>query len=83
MATLWSGRLDHGAQHLRSMGPEAQILAMHGQPELSCRRLNYLTHACFLNSFDDNRFFTPMEWLRTCPQRIIEPPGPNPPGQPA
>ncbi len=61
MATQWSEHLDCGAHQLRNLEADEQILAMHGQPELRCKRLNYLTHSRFENSFDSNRFFAPKQ----------------------
>ena len=80
MATQWSGILDHGVQQLRSLSPSEQILARHGETELRCQRLNYLTHARFAGLYDENRFFTPKPKF---PNRV---PDPNPrdiPGQSA
>ena len=58
IATQWGDYMDHGVHQLRSFKPDEQILSIHGQPELRCRRLNYLTDEQFAGQFDSNQMYT-------------------------
>ncbi|TWU04525.1 type IV secretory system conjugative DNA transfer family protein [Stieleria varia] len=59
MATQWGDYLDSGPNVLRSLSDNEQIVSIHGQGELRCRRLNYLTDPIFQGQFDANRFYEP------------------------
>jgi type IV secretion system protein VirD4 len=57
MARQWSDYLEHSTDALSALAPDEQILAIHGQEELKCRKLNYLRDPEFRGLFDPNRFY--------------------------
>lgn len=57
MAEQWSEILDHAVAALRGLERDEQILSIHGQSEVLCKRLCYYDDPLFAGLFDQNHFF--------------------------
>jgi type IV secretion system protein VirD4 len=58
MADAWTKVLDCSSQDLLQLGPDEQIVQLHGRSPVRTRKHDYLLDRRFASLFDENRFYT-------------------------
>lgn len=59
MASQWGQYLEHGPETLATLPPARAVVRVHGRPELTCRRPDYLSDTLFAGHYDDNPMYGP------------------------
>jgi type IV secretion system protein VirD4 len=69
MASQWGQYLEHGSEALLALTPEQQVVHIHGQGEVCCRRPDYLRDSLLDELFDDNPLYGQVTSILPVPSR--------------